>query len=124
MTAALIYFVLALLLLTATTGAYAARVYGQTLSFIVSTAGMMVVFFIPQFIILGLFITALVHHEGGLEHPIGRLGLVVHVGCWLALEPSGKVSKTTGEVVSPSMSAALSRLRAGSASQVIWMRPR
>jgi acetyl esterase/lipase len=81
----LIYFALSVLLLVSTVAALRPNVFGRHLDATLSFAGMILVFFIPHFIVLGVVITALAWRGGVLAHPLGLAGVAIHATCWIAL---------------------------------------
>ena len=82
---AYIYLSLGLLLLGSTLKVAIPRLGGRLLSAPLSFAAMVLVLFLPQFLVGGLLITALSFQMGALAHPAGVLSLGLHVACWSVL---------------------------------------
>lgn len=77
-----VYFALALFLLVNVLGMLQPRMFGLTLGLIGSIPFLLISLMAPQLIVLGLVLTVVVHWLGGLQTPLGQLGLMVHGACW------------------------------------------
>jgi acetyl esterase/lipase len=82
---AVVYLGLALALLSATVGAFRPAVYGPHVATAFSFAGMMVTFWIPQVLMIGIAFTSIVALAGGFRHATAVAGLGIHVACWTLL---------------------------------------
>lgn len=79
------YFALSLFLLVVTAAAVRPTAFGRHLDTALSFAGMILVLALPQFVAAGLLLSAFAWWTGALAHPVGALGLAVHVACWFVL---------------------------------------
>lgn len=77
-----VYFVLSVFLLLNVVGVVRPRLFGQTLGLIGSIPFLIVSLIAPQLIALGVLFTMLVSWLGGLQTPLGQLGLVLHGASW------------------------------------------
>jgi acetyl esterase/lipase len=85
MMAAACYLALSLIILGGTLSALVPRVFGRLFAPGAAFAGMLMVFFIPHCIALGLLGTLLALHAGALGHVAGQVGLAIQMACWIAL---------------------------------------
>jgi acetyl esterase/lipase len=82
---AYVYLALAVMLLVATLAAIHPPSFGRHLMPVVGVAGMVLAFFVPQIIVLGIAATLVVARFGALAHTAGQLALGIHALCWGAL---------------------------------------
>jgi acetyl esterase/lipase len=85
MMAGLLYLALSLVLLGCTLGLLFPGIYGRELQPVAALPAMVLSLFLPQFLLLGVVVTALCAWAGALSSPLGLAGLAVHLGCWALL---------------------------------------
>lgn len=77
-----VYFVLSVFLLLNVVGVVRPRLFGPTLTMLGSIPFLITSLIAPQLIAVGLLFTGLVSWLGGLQTPLGQLGLVLHGASW------------------------------------------
>jgi acetyl esterase/lipase len=79
------YLFLSVLLLLNVLGVVRPRLFPLPLKLLGSLSFIVVALFAPQLILLGLVLTVVVVLQGGLQSPIGLLGLALHLVAWALL---------------------------------------
>jgi acetyl esterase/lipase len=85
MTLAYVYLALAVMLFVATLAAIHPPSFGRHLMPVVGLPAMVLAFFVPQIIVIGVATTVVAARYGALAHTAGQVALGVHALCWGAL---------------------------------------